>query len=133
QVRQIVNNGLQTIVDPSRRSAVSGPLAGREHSSGSCLDRYVVSPGMSFQAGAARIAGVVVDRIIFETPEGQSRVEVLLAPSLGCVLLSEKSFKAGRLIRQVEAMDLRLREPDPSLFEIPLDYTYTKVEREMKK
>jgi hypothetical protein len=49
------------------------------------------------------------------------------------VLLGEKSFRDGRLIRRVEAIDLRLREPDPSLFEIPFDYIYTKLEREMKK
>ncbi|HYI92782.1 MAG TPA: hypothetical protein VEX68_04505, partial [Bryobacteraceae bacterium] len=89
RVRQIINNGLQTIVDPSRRTAVSGPLAGPAHSSGSCLDRYVVTPAVRFQPGAARIDGVAVDRIIFETPGVQGRVEVLLAPSLGCVDLGE--------------------------------------------
>ena len=131
-VRQIMNNGFQTIVDPSRRSAITGPLAGPEQPT-SCIDRYVVTRGMRFQPGAARIGGVVVDRVIFETADGQMRVEAFLAPSLGCVLLGEKSFKAGRLIRRVEAVDLRLREPDPSLFEIPFEYTYTKLEREMKK
>jgi hypothetical protein len=135
-VRQIVKNGLQTVVDPSTRSAVSGPLAGREQSSASasCTHLFRVSPGMRLRVlGAARIGGVAVDRITLESAEAQNRVELLLAPSLGCVLLGEKSFRAGRLIRRVEAVNLRLSEPDPSLFEIPFDYIYTKVEREMKK
>ena len=58
---------------------------------------------------------------------------VRFVPSLGCVIHGAKSFKAGRLIRRVEAMDLRLRGLDASLFEIPFDYTYTELEQEMKK
>ena len=132
-VRQILNNGFQTIVDPSRRSAVTGPLAGPVQSSASCIDRFIVTPSMRFEPRAARIGGVTVDRIIFEMPGGQMSGEVFMAPSLGCAVLSAKSYKAGQLIRQVEVVDLRLREPDPSLFEIPFNYTYTKLEREMKK
>jgi hypothetical protein len=134
-VRQILNNGLQTIVDPARRSAVSAPLGGRQPTVGSCADHYRMRPDVIpvVQRDAARIGGVAVDRVTLEFSEGQGRVELLMAPSLGCVILDEKSFRAGRLIRQVETTDLRLREPDPSLFEIPFGYTYTKVEREMKK
>jgi hypothetical protein len=135
-VRQILHNGLQTIVDPGRRSATSGPLVRLvEAAPVSCVDRFKVAQGVRLAAlpAAERIGGVAMDRITLEAPEGQSLVEVLMAPSLGCVILGEKLFRAGRLIRRVEAMDLRLGEPDPSLFEIPSDYTYTKLEREMKR
>jgi hypothetical protein len=72
-VRQILHNGLQTIVDPSRRSAVSGPLRGHEQPPTSCIDRFTAARGVRL-AGAGRIGGVAVDRVILEFPEGQSRV-----------------------------------------------------------
>lgn len=134
-VRQIVHDGVQTIVDPIRRSAVSGPLIRPERSPAPCVDRYRVVSGVrrTVRPAAERIGEVPVDRVTLEFSEGRGRVEIWLAPSLDCVLLRENLFKDGRLIRRVEPIDLRLGEPDASLFEIPFDYTYTKVQREMKR
>lgn len=134
-VRQILQSGLQTVVDPQRRSAVSGLLVRPEPLLESCADRFRMSRGVLVRAqpNAERIGGVAVDLITLEFPDLQLRVELWMAPSLRCARLREKSFRAGRLIRRVETMDLHLGEPDPSLFEIPFDYTYTKVEPQMKR
>jgi hypothetical protein len=50
-------------------------------------------------------------------------IEVWMAPALGCIRLEERWNRDGRLTMIRQAENIRLGDPDPSLFEVPADYT----------
>jgi hypothetical protein len=133
-LRQIQHDGFNTLVDPVRRSAVTGgrPIPPAAESK-TCMERYRFSEALTpaMRPAAERIGTIVVDRVTLTFPTGRS--EWWIAPSLDCVLLRDESFREGRLVRRSEATEINLGEPDEKLFAIPPDYTYTKVSREMKR
>src|SRR5262245_43753234 len=64
-VRQILHNGRQTVIDPGRKSATSGPLVRFVGPMPpSCVDRFMLPGGIrpTVQPAAERIGGVAVDR-----------------------------------------------------------------------
>ena len=133
-LRQIQQGGFNTLVDPVRRSAVTGgrPLPPYEPPA-ACADRFRFpnpETKIELRPGSKRIGGLTVDRITMRWRDRRS--EWYLAPALDCVLVRDEIYLAERLIRRTEATEIRLGEPDPKLFEVPMDYTYTRVSREMK-
>ena len=49
-------------------------------------------------------------------------VEVWVAPALGCIRLEETMRRDGKAVSVRQAENIRLGDPDPSLFEVPADY-----------
>lgn len=133
-LRQIQQGGFNTLVDPIRRSAVTGARPVPPYTPpAACVDRYrFPNPETKIEVrpNSERVGGLTVDRITIRSRDRRS--EWYLAPALDCVLLRNETYVGERLIRKFEATDIRLGEPDPKLFEVPMDYTYTRVSREMK-
>jgi hypothetical protein len=136
-LRQIITrNGLtNTLVDPAKRTAAAAIYNGSGHqpAMASCTDRFgrIQNISRTMLPAADRIAGLVVDRLTMQSL--QWRTELWLAPALDCAIIREESYSSGKLTRRVEAVEVRLGEADPALFEVPFDYTYTEVSPFMKK
>ena len=136
-LRQIIDRDRtsNTVIDPVRRSAVTAEYGARPGFARptSCLERWTRIEGVqrTVQPEADRIGGVAVERMTVQAPRWRS--QVWIAPSLDCVILREESYTDGRLSRRLETSEMKLGEPDPKLFEIPFDYTFTKVKPFMKQ
>ena len=69
---------------------------------------------------------VVSQRPIRDIPNLPSHfpdVEVWVAPALGCIRLEETMKRDGKVVTLRQAENIRLGDPDPSLFAVPADYT----------
>jgi hypothetical protein len=49
-------------------------------------------------------------------------MEIDMAPSLGCQMLRSATYRNGRVQQLHFAENLRIGDPDPSLFQVPPDY-----------
>ena len=96
-LRQILRDGVQILVDPVKRSVVSGPFFRPRLEAVACADRYMFREDTRFsiQPAAARVAGVTVDRMTVEFSQAQHRLDWWIAPSLGCVLFVGSRSETG--------------------------------------
>jgi hypothetical protein len=126
-LRQIIDTARQRIilVNPSSGSASEMPYNWSPPSSETCGQRFASTPGLTvlIDPSPKALHGLFVQQISLKFPSGASG-EIVLAPSLGCRTLESTISREGRVLATVVSEDLKLGEPDLSLFEVPSSYRF---------
>jgi hypothetical protein len=115
------------VKDPVQRAYDDLPMTGRQKRK---LEQVPISCKGAF--GAAAICGPVQqERILGHevhlvtvpfNGDHNRRLEIYAAPALNFLPLRTLSYRNGELHGRWDAVDVRLGEPDASLFELPSDY-----------
>src|SRR5438045_1437586 len=129
--RQILDaaNHRDVVVDPrTRRASIMARggayLGGAPHAITSCEDRFRHDKAavVTVENTSGKIAGVNVQRIIVDHQNAQ-RLELFIAPSLGCEVLRSTHSMQGKTVTINTAENLHIGDPEAALFEIPPGYT----------
>jgi hypothetical protein len=124
-VRQVINVTARRtlLIDPSSHSATEMDRGAMTNTSEPCESRFraFVGAEVSVDRSARRIADVPVERITVNQSNG-TVLNLVVAPSLGCHMLEATTTRQGRTVERKSVENLRLGDPDPSLFEVPVGY-----------
>jgi hypothetical protein len=127
KARQILDavRKTNTVVDPASRSATTSPLRGIPDRQ-PCRERFsgIRDASVSVEPSAETIHNIPVLRVSVDWP-GVRRMDVFLAPSLGCQMLRVIQHEHGRSLETMTTKDLRAGNPDPDLFTVPAGYRRT--------
>jgi hypothetical protein len=130
-IRQIIDpvKHQTLLVNPNSRTAVVTPYRGwpQSGSEDACEQRFRYMTGaiVSVDQSAGMIQGVPMQRISVNLPKMGTSMEILVAPSLACHMIDVRTFRDGVLVNSQTAENLQLGDPDPHLFEVPVDYQVT--------
>lgn len=128
-VRQIIDTARQQIilVNPSSRSASEMPYKWSPVTS-PCEQHFysIVGATVSVDKSPRSIDDVSVQRISLGLPDGVS-TDILVAPSLGCRVLQSTTTRKGRVVAALVSENLKVGNPDPTLFEVPSSYRLTRM------
>ncbi len=129
--RQIIDTARHQIIliNPGFRSASEMPYNWSPPSfSGTCERRFykILGTTVSVDKSPRSFSGVPVERVSLHSPNELS-AEILMAPSLGCQMLQTTTTQNGRVVATGVSEDLRVGDPDPTLFEVPSGYRLTRV------
>jgi hypothetical protein len=117
-----------TVVNPAGRAASTGAYGARRETGEACHKRFLSFQDavVSVDASAGVIHGVSVQRVSVDWPNGHG-MDVFMAPSLACQMLRTVTRRDGRSLETLATRDLRIGDPDPQLFEVPVDYRRTRT------
>lgn len=128
-LRQIIDTARKQIilVNPSSRSASEMPYSWSPATS-PCEQRFysIVGASVSLDTFPRSMEGVPVQRISLGLGRGLS-TEILVAPSLGCRVLQSTTLQNGRVVATRVSENVKIGNPDPSLFEVPPGYRLTRT------
>jgi hypothetical protein len=124
--RQIIDltNGRSVLVDPNAKSATVTPYRGSmPGETGPCEARFysMIGAKVSVDRNGGQVADIPVERITVAGPDDRV-MHILAAPSLRCQMLGVTQSKGGRLLSRHVVEELRIGEPDVSLFDVPAEY-----------
>lgn len=125
--RQILDfqRGQTIVVDPKAKS-VSMFAYHPQQPGEPCEKRFRSNRNatVSVDHTADKVEGISVQRVSVSWENGRN-MDVFMAPSLGCQMVKAVLQQNGRLIETRVVNDLRLGDPDPTLFQIPPEYRWT--------